>query len=130
MDDSGINLLKNSSNKSSKVKEIKFPLEIQTNTNLTKYDSEQSNLNYRPHTKSVEIRSALSLSPTKKGNRFSLNLPDRLDSNGTPILKGSKKHKVSFKANMVVVHKVENWKKLNVDTNVVNNSGSSCCQIY
>lgn len=50
----------------------------------------------------------------------------RLDKYGYPILKGGKKHKISFREEMVKVVRVENWKMYNLDMSDGNNKNKCC----
>lgn len=71
-------------------------------------------------------------SPTKR-HKFSMELcGGRLDSFGYPIIKGGKKHRISFKDDMVKVIKVENWKSFNFETNYENRKKCICqqCSIF
>lgn len=56
-------------------------------------------------------------SKSPKKHKFSMDLSGaRLDSFGYPILKGGRKHRVSFKEDLCKVIKVENWKSYNMDS--------------
>ena len=53
----------------------------------------------------------------EKKYKFSMDLSGaRLDSFGYTILKGGRKHRVSFKEDLCKVIKVENWKSYNIDS--------------
>ena len=66
--------------------------------------------------KSAQLRNK---SPTRNRKKFSMeDYGGRLDGFGYPILKGGKKHRISFKEDMVKVIKVENWKSFNIDSSL------------
>ncbi len=61
-------------------------------------------------------------------------LPKRIDRFGIPIIKGSKKHKVTFidkivKKNFVEVIKIESYKEYNKMEEVSNSKKNNCCLI-
>ena len=68
-------------------------------------------------------------SPLKSRKKFSIeNYEGTLDSFGYPILKGGKKHRISFKEDIAKVIKVDNWKLLNIDSSYDSRKNCLCKQ--
>lgn len=83
---------------------------------------QKSKFNYSNNTKTKKPSQSI-LKKTKNNDESST----RQDANGNPILKGGRKHKISFKDKVEDVKVVENWKEYNAD----NYTTSTCyCNIF
>jgi len=86
-------------------------------------DGQKSKFNYNTNNNKPKKSYGSILKKSKNNDETAV----RQDANGNPILRGSRKHKISFKDKVDDIKIVENWKEYNQD----NYTTSTCyCNIY